>query len=489
MDAYFDDILDYGQALNIGRVQGLPALEQAKLDDLVNIYNSYLAKNKKKNRYYNGHISLGEVNLGIALPNSMKNLVIGCEWGAKAVDVLAARSKFDGFVVDGLGGDDIEEAARAIVADNRLIAEYAKGTRDELKYGATFATISAGRKTPAIRFHSPLTAAARWNSETGGVDYGMAITETTRQEEGDGARATRIRLDTATDTWELVNSRGRWTATRYAHNVGAPLMEPLTWAATSDKPFGRSRLKAPIRAMIDSCIRTIANATIGLEFSTTPQKYLFGLTDEQFKEFVGNKFNLYAGALMMATSNPDTGENPTFGQLQQGSLTPHVEMMRVIATQFASATGLSTVDVGIVNDANPTSSDAILAQSKTLTTMAEELNAGNGDALKALMIKAIALDRGVSVDELTGTTAAGSLIAHFKSPAMPSVSMTADAAVKIASARPEFAETDVFLEMIGFDRADIRRVKSQEAQARGLATLSENIEQLTAEGTNPREAS
>ena len=36
--------------------------------------------------------------------------------------------------------------------------------------------------------------------------------------------------------------------------------------------------------------------------------------------------------------------------------------------------------VGVINDANPTSSDAILAQSQTLVLMAQQLNTGNGDA-------------------------------------------------------------------------------------------------------------
>ena len=51
--------------------------------------------------------------------------------------------------------------------------------------------------------------------------------------------------------------------------------------------------------------------------------------------------------------------------------------------------------------------------------------------------------------------------------------MTADAAVKIAGARPGFANTDTFLEMIGFDQADIRRIRAQEQYARGLNVLTE----------------
>ena len=56
---------------------------------------------------------------------------------------------------------------------------------------------------------------------------------------------------------------------------------------------------------------------------------------------------------------------------------------------------------------------------------------------------------------------------------MPSVAVTADAAIKIASARQEFASTDTFLEMIGFDQADIRRIRAQEQRVRGQQVLTE----------------
>lgn len=190
----------------------------------------------------------------------------------------------------------------------------------------------------------------------------------------------------------------------------------------------------------------------------------------------------YMGALIAATSNPETGENPEFGQLAQGSLTPHVEKMRMTATQFAAATGLTVTDVGVVNDANPTSSDAILAQSQTLVLLAQQLNTGNGDALRTIACMAQAVARDCALSDLTEEETG--IMAHFKNPAMPSVAVTADAAIKIASARQEFAGTDTFLEMIGFDQADIRRIKAQEQRQRGQkllmemedADLSENVE-------------
>ena len=146
-------------------------------------------------------------------------------------------------------------------------------------------------------------------------------------------------------------------------------------------------------------------------------------------------------------------------------------MLRMLATQYSAATGLTVTDTGVVNDANPTSSDALEAQTKTLIGMAEQLNTGNGVALKNIALMALAIKENKSLDQLSDDQKA--IMAHFKNPAMPSIATTTDAAIKIAAARQGFANTDTFLEMIGFDQAEIRRIKNQEAQARGLAVLSE----------------
>lgn len=456
--------------LNFGKVDGLTDDEQINLFELEQAYNYHRNRNATKDKYYEGHITLNDVNIGIALPQGLRGMTVGCSWGQKAVDVLAARSMFDGFVgTNGVSNTTVND----MIASNRFIAQYAKACRSELKYGCVFATLSADPAIKCrIRFHSPSTAAALWNGEKGRIDCGIAIVDTMRDEKDkDKWRPHIVNLYTDDAVIVLQSAGNTWTVKRYPHKMGRPLMEPMIWNATSDKPFGRSRLKQPIRALIDDYIRIVANATIALEFDTTPQKYILGVTDEQYDAIVSDKFKQYAGSLLVATTNPETGSNPAFGQLAQGSLTPHVEKMRMTATQFSAATGLTITDVGVINDANPTSSDAILAQSQTLVLMAQQLNTGNGDALKTIALMAQAIARNVKLDELTEEER--DVIAHFKNPAMPSVAVTADAAIKIASARQEFAGTDTFLEMIGFDQADIRRIRAQEQRVRGQQILTE----------------
>ena len=430
-------------------VNGLDKDTADKLANLARILDHHAAANARKEKYYEGKIPLNEVNLGIALPTGLRGLEIGCAWGAKTVDALASRSMFDGFVA--ADGSDVAELTN-IVRDNNLLAEYPKACRDELKLGASFAT-------------------AVWDGEKNRIAYGMVIADSVRDDLTKEWIPTQINLYTDDAIWVLQKYRDVWTSSKMPHNMGEPLMVPLIYNPTSAKPFGQSRIKDPIRRLIQGYVRTVANATIGLEFSTAPQKYLLGVTDEQFDAVVNQKFRQYIGNILAATTNPETGEKPTFGQLQQGNIMPHVEMLRMLATQFSAASGLAVSDTGVVNDANPTSSEAIQAQSQTLILMAEQLNSNNGEALRKIGMMAIAIVNGTNLDGLTDEQK--DVVAHFKNPAMPSVAVTADAAIKIASAREGFAETDVFLEMIGFDQADIRRIKAQEQRARGLNLISE----------------
>ena len=159
--------------ISVGKIHGMTVEDEAFFRELLKEFNNHESKNAEKQRYYEGAIRLSEVNLGIALPNNILGLEIGCEWGAKAVDVLASRSMFDGYVgKDGGTADQI----KAIADRNALVSGYMKACKDELKFGCAFATLSKDMLgNSKIRFHSPMTAPARWNGELGRIDGGFAI--------------------------------------------------------------------------------------------------------------------------------------------------------------------------------------------------------------------------------------------------------------------------------------------------------------------------
>lgn len=147
--------------LTIQNVNGLGATELSKLKKLLSVYEFHKANNSIKEKYYEGDITLNDVNLGIALPNGIGKLKVGCDWGAKTVDVLASRSMFDGYVSS--NGTDVDLLNKIIQANN-LLTQYIKACKDELKFGCTFITLSADKQTGCkIRFHLPQTASALWN--------------------------------------------------------------------------------------------------------------------------------------------------------------------------------------------------------------------------------------------------------------------------------------------------------------------------------------
>ena len=51
------------QILNFGRVPGLTKEEQQQLSDLAAAYNYHQSRNAAKDKYYEGHITLNDVNL------------------------------------------------------------------------------------------------------------------------------------------------------------------------------------------------------------------------------------------------------------------------------------------------------------------------------------------------------------------------------------------------------------------------------------------
>ena len=52
----------------IAAAEGLEQEDAARLERLVATFNNHSTANETKRRYYEGHIPLSEVNLGLALP-------------------------------------------------------------------------------------------------------------------------------------------------------------------------------------------------------------------------------------------------------------------------------------------------------------------------------------------------------------------------------------------------------------------------------------
>ena len=456
----------------IAQAYGLPTAERIVAAELVEIHAAHMAANVDKGRYYDQRVTAGECNLGIALPSDMWNFEMACCWPEKAVTALADRSRFDGFVSE--DGEAVPELD-AIVRDNRLSTGYTMAVIDELKHGGVLVTLSSNDIVGcSVRFHTFETSAARWNGRLQRIDAAMAIIDIGKNANGE-VRPKVVNLYTDDATWVIerypgtVNGRQAWRATRAANGLGRCMATVLRNQPTNSQPLGTSRITRSVRTLTRGYIRTMTLATIGLEFATSPQKYLMGVSDEQYDALINEKFAHYIDSLMLGTVDPQTGQVPQYGQLAQGTLQPHVDMLRMLSTQYAAATSLSVTDAGVVNDANPTSSDAINAQNDKLIRRAEDLNAFNGDELRDVALMALSVKRNRSLSQLSDEDRA--IMAHFLPASMPNQAAMGDWAAKVASVDQEFAGTDVYYEMQGFDKPTIARIQAQKRRNMGMAML------------------
>ena len=447
-------------------------IEQKLIDDLLKVWNDKLSLNKTRQEYYDGKTPLK--NLNISLPNNLSSLSRSASgWGAKAVNALAARSRFDGFVYKGVAEDPLND----ILRENNFYDMYRQATISELTQACAFVTVGAGMEgEPAVILNAyPATqASAKWNSRKKCIEAGLIITKWA--EAGIMVMPTAFVLYTDNAIFDCEDSQGGWKVKKIEHRFGRPLMEALAYNPSLAQPFGTSRLSKAAMSIIDRAIRTIVRMDIGAEFFTIPQKYIVG-ADKDVLE--GNdKWVTYIDHIL-GISRDEAGEMPRVGQFPQGQLTPLTEQLRALAAEFAGETCIPISSLGIIHD-NPASAEGIHAAKEDLIMEAENLNVTNGGALKNIGLIALALLGGYeTINDLPDEWK--SITPKFKTPARPSTVSQSDAMVKQAAAIPWIAETTVALEELGYSNEQIMRMKAERTGASAATTFLELAGQLTGE--------
>ena len=447
----------------VSRATGLAPADAELVRELLDVWRRKRPRNLLRSRYYGMHQRPRE--LGISVPPHLRTLEQVVGWPAKAVDALVARSQFDGYVSDDTG---TESELRRIVASNGLRRAYRKAATSECKHSCAFATVTAGADGPEVRFHPATSSAALWDFGRNRIRAGLVVVD---YERGRGRSHLPTWVDVFTDSAVIVIMRGRagWHAEYLPHSMGRCLMEPLAYAATLERPFGKSRITRAVMNITDDAMRESVRSEISAEFFTSPQKYLLGAD----KEALGDqtKWDAYIGNIFSVSRDEDNNV-PTFGQLSQGSMQPHVDYMRQLAARFSGETNVPVSSLGVVSD-NPSSAEAIYAAKEDMVIDAQNLNADNGEALRNVAYMALAVARGT---DYATEVARAEVRAKFANPATPSAVSRADALLKIVQASQVdsyITLSDVFLEEAGFDDDQIQRLQSARARSQSQAILAQ----------------
>ena len=216
-----------------------------------------------------------------------------------------------------------------------------------------------------------------------------------------------------------------------------------------DRPFGRSRITPEVRWLIDCAVRANVNEEIAAAFAASTQKYLLGTDGDAIAE--GSKWSAFIGSIMEVSINSE-GSTPQFGQLSQPSMQPMTDHFANLCKRMCAATGIHVGQFGIMTD-NPTSAEAIYAESEPLILKCKSFIREAKAALSRVAVAAIATEEGTSYAD---ALEAHEVSVHFLNPAMPTLAQQTDSSIKLASAVEGFAGSPTFWRMNGFDDDEVR---------------------------------
>lgn len=303
-------------------------------------------------------------DFGISTPPELRAFNSSLGWCAKAVDSLADRVVFNEFRNDILAMNEIYQM-------NNPDILFRSAELSAMIAGCAFIYIQPTEKkneAPLMQVIDGANATGIIDTVTGLLKEGYAVLE--RDQYG-VVKTEAYFLPNETQ----VHYKNKSYMDIIRHEVAYPLLVPVIYRPGAKRPFGHSRISRACMSLMSSAIRTIKRSEISAEFFSYPQKWVTGLADDTE---IADKWRA-SMATLIAVTNGENGEKPTFGQFMQQSMTPHTDHLKMFASMFAGETGLTLDDLGFPT-ANPSSADAIKAahDSLRLTARAAQRSFGSG---------------------------------------------------------------------------------------------------------------
>lgn len=409
-------------------------------DKLKYLKNKLALKNVRvdlRYRFYEQKIHREESAI---MPPWLRGLYLATNgWCAKAVDELADRLEFTGFVPS----TDIYETQGIFDANNPDIF-FDSAIRESMIASCAFAHITHGDGEGSLPKLSLLTAkdaTGIMDEQTGMLKEGYAVLD--RDENGKP-------LMEAYFTPEVTEYRlPDGTVRTEANPCPYPLLVPIVYRPSASRPFGHSRISRACMYYQQLAENTLRRAEVSGEFYSFPQKYISG-SDPEMDPLDNWRASI---TTMLRFDKDQDGDKPQVGQFQQQSMTPYIDQIRMAASMFAGETGLTLDDLGFVSD-NPSSSDAIKAAHESLRVIARKAQKKYGSAFANVGYAAAC----VRDNQAYSRTLVPQMKATWEPVFEPDASMIStvgDAAIKVNQAVPGFFNKANLKELTGIESEEV----------------------------------
>lgn len=394
------------------------------IDELITDLNGKQGELEGNQAYYDADVRLRA--LGLSVPPEMRFLTAAVGWPSMYISSLEERLDVEDFRM----GDESEgdERLRDWWQANLLDVESGPGHTETLVHGISYITVSAPNEDadedpeiPIIKLESPFNFIAKQDYRTRKVNKALRV-----YEDPDLPNSKYVALFLPDETVYLGQSKGpssQWAVDYVVrHELGRVLVSPLVNRNRIHQWCGVSEISKELRSATDAASRIMMNMQAGAELMAVPQRYFFGVSEEEFPVDTTNPGAAMEGymARIMAFAN----EAGKAGQFQAADLRNYVEAIQELAKQVASYTGLPPQYLSFSSD-NPASAEAIKsAESRLIKKVERKARLFGQSWEEAMRLGMLVIDGDIPRD-------AYKLETVWRDPSTPTFAAKADGTVKL----------------------------------------------------------
>lgn len=357
----------------------LPALYGRVLDRL--------PRNELRERFVRGREQL--VATGLTVPAAMLGFQIPMDWPRKTVEVFSARLQPRGYStrIESSLTEDLD----ATLVENSMDVLEPQAIRAAVQYGCSFvfcapdATLASGVR---ISPRSPFQASAIFDRATMRVTAALEVV---------GLNEVRLHLPYAIRTF--VQSGGQWREDRSREQLTGTervLCAPYVHGMSLERPYGESRVTETVMGASYAATRTLLRQEVAAEFYSSPRSVILGADSSVFdapsawSAVTGAVWGLPDVTIDDDQDMPDALRRADLQQIPQMSMQPFSDQYRLLASVVSGASSVPLHYLGVTQDSNPTSAEAIEAVENDLVRAVRGQQPSLGVGRRALALNVLA---------------------------------------------------------------------------------------------------
>lgn len=358
--------------------------------------NRFRGYNETRVRFLEGEETVN--SLSISIPPRLKANQTPVGWPKKSVEKLSERIRLEGFSFRQNGSAEIEGLLTEHFLSPSGQVQFRMSVDAALTHGPSFAFTSRGDTTVGepefiTTIRSAKTATAMFDPRTGRVVAALEVLEDGNYNMWLPGRVLHI--------GNSVNPLSPWgVLDTFTTGTNRVLCSVYRHDPTTSRPFGQSRISRPLMGYTMAAVRTMLRQESAEDVAAAPRMVLLGATEEIFQDEEGNPLDKWKATADAIWGVPDTTDpddplaeprRPELKSFPQMTQQPFNDRLRMLAEFASGETAIPPSELGLSNDSNPASAEAVQAHEGAMIRVAEKQKTFLAEGLMSHSLDILAL--------------------------------------------------------------------------------------------------